>query len=299
MINDAGLVLEGGGMRGVYTSGVLDFFMEKELYFLYVIGVSAGACNAASYISRQIGRNRKVTIGFIRDPRYLSWRNLLRERSLFGMDFIFNKIPNRLEPFDFAAFARSPQRFVVGTTDCLTGEPHYIDKDAGHSMLDVIRASSSLPFVSPTVQLDGRTLLDGGIADPIPVQRAMADGFLRNVVVLTRDKHYRKKPFKFRWLARSVYPQFTGLQQALVRRYAIYNETLERIDRLEAVGQLFVIRPEKPLPVGRMEKDAEKLEAVYELGYRDAKEKYGKLMNWLSAKEHASEVRDGCSSSAT
>lgn len=292
LVLDTGLVLEGGGMRGVYTGGVLDFFIEKELYFPYVIGVSAGACNAASYISRQFGRNRKVTIGFIGDSRYLSLRNLLRERSMFGWSFIFDEIPNRLVPFDFETFDNSPQRFVVGTTDCLTGKPHYIDNKSGHPMLEVIRASSSLPFISPPVELDGRTLMDGGIADPIPVQKAMEDGYTRNVVVLTRDRNYRKKPFKLRWLAKSVYPKFPGLQQALVRRYEVYNETLDRIKRLEAAGNVFVFRPEQPLPVGRMEKNAAKLHDVYELGYRDAKRQYDRLMEWLSRKVHTNEVSD-------
>lgn len=281
-MNETGLVLEGGGMRGVYTGGVLDYFMEKQLYFPYVIGVSAGACNAASYISRQLGRNRKVTIGFIRDSRYLSLRNLVRERSMFGWNFIFDEIPKRLVPFDFETFDHTSQRFVVGMTDCVTGEPHYIGNDAGFSMLDVMRASSSLPFVSPPVDLDGRTLMDGGIADPIPVRKAMNDGFERNVIVLTRDRDYRKKPFKFGWLARNTYPKFTGLQKALIRRYEIYNETLKWIEQLESEGKVFVLRPEQPLSVGRMEKNAARLENVYEMGYRDAMRQHDRLTDWLS-----------------
>jgi len=270
-------------MRGVYTGGVLDFFMDKELYYPYVIGVSAGACNAASYISRQKGRNRKVTVGFVRDPRYLSYRNLLREKSMFGMSFIFDEIPNRLVPFDFNAFEQSPQRFVVGLTDCASGEPYYMERDSGYPMLSVIQASSSLPFVSQPLVMNGKVLMDGGISDPIPIRRAMADGNGKNVLVLTQDRGYRKKPFKLAWLARRVYPEYQGLVQALIRRYEIYNETLNYIERLEQEGKVFVIRPATSLPVSRMEKNKEKLDAVYDRGYRDAEESYGRLLKWLES----------------
>jgi len=268
-------------MRGVYTGGVLDFFMDKGLYYPYVIGVSAGACNAASYLSRQVGRNRKVTVGFVRDPRYLSYRNLLREKSMFGMSFIFNEIPNKLVPFDFEAFDSSKERFVVGTTDCVSGEPVYMDRDSGCPMLSVIQASSSLPFVAQPLFMNGRVLMDGGISDPIPIRKSMEDGNGKNVIILTQDRAYRKKPFKLGWLAKRVYPEYQGLVEALVRRYEIYNETLEYIDRLEQDGRVFVIRPEIPLPVSRMEKNRDKLDAVYDWGYRDAEQAYGRLLDWM------------------
>ncbi|MBM7661995.1 putative patatin/cPLA2 family phospholipase [Bacillus mesophilus] len=172
-MDQVGLVLEGGGMRGLYSAGVLDFFMEKELYFPYVIGVSAGACMAASYLSRQKGRNQKVNIDLVKDPRYLSWRNLLRKREMFGMDFLFDEVPNRLVPFDFDTFIEGSEEFLVGTTDCQTGQPIYFNKkDHGRNMLTIIRASSSVPFISSSVSYQDKILLDGGIADPIPIKKS-------------------------------------------------------------------------------------------------------------------------------
>ncbi|MBN6189395.1 patatin family protein [Aneurinibacillus sp. BA2021] len=276
-----GLVLEGGGMRGVYSGGVLDYFIEQNLYFPYVIGVSAGACHGSSYVAKQKGRNRKVTIDYINHPQYISYRNLFREKSLFGMNLIFDELPNRLVPFDFATFYASPQTFVVGTTDCVTGEPVYFSKDEA-DMLPVLRASSSLPFVSPVVTIDGKPLLDGGVSDPIPIRRAMADGNERNIIILTRNKGYEKKAFKMKWLAGKVYRNYPGLVECLVRRHAVYNETLALIERLEREGRAFVIRPTRPIEVDRMEKDKEKLGRLYDQGYEDAARMGDALAKWLA-----------------
>ncbi len=188
-----GLVLEGGGMRGVYTAGVLEYFMEQDLYFPYVVGVSAGACNAVSYISKQPGRNKKVTIGYIRDHRYLSYRNLFRHKSIFGMDFIFNELPNKLVPFDYDAFYNSPQQFAIGTTDAHTGEPIYYTKhQLMQQTMPIVQASSSLPFVATPIHYEGRTLFDGGLVDPIPVKKSLADGNKKHIIVLTKEQGYRK-----------------------------------------------------------------------------------------------------------
>ena len=174
----AGLVLEGGGMRGLYTAGVLEYFMEKDLYFPYNIGVSAGACMAASYLSRQKGRNKRVNLDFVEDKRYISFSNFIRKREIFGMDFIFDEIPNRLVPFDMDTFRESPEEFVIVTTDCETGEAVYYDKtNHGDDLVKLLRASSSLPFVASSVEYKGRHLLDGGIVDPIPIKKAQADGY--------------------------------------------------------------------------------------------------------------------------
>ncbi|TCS84467.1 patatin-like phospholipase family protein [Tepidibacillus fermentans] len=276
-----GLVLEGGGMRGVYTAGVLEFFMEQDLYFPYVIGVSAGACNACSYISRQKGRNKRVTIDYVNDPRYLSYRNLWKEKSIFGMDFIFDEIPKRLDPFDFETFNHSKQRFIVGTTDVFTGKPVYFDRESVEDVLQLVRASSSLPFAAPTVHIDGYTLLDGGIADPIPIRKSIKDGNLKNVIVLTRNRGYRKRPFKYKWLAKRKYPRYQGLIDAMVNRHQVYNETLDFIKQLEEEKKAFVIRPSQPLSVKRTEKDQKKLEELYHQGYEDAKKSYIHLKRWI------------------
>nr|MDA8227721.1 patatin family protein [Desulfitobacterium hafniense] len=223
-MENAGLVLEGGGMRGVYTAGVLDCLLKYNLHIPYVIGVSAGACNGASYISRQTQRSKRININYIRDSRYLSYRNLIKERSIFGMDFLFNKIPYKLEPFDFITFFNSDQRFVMGATDCLTGKPIYFEKndfttnDRERAVLTAMQASSSLPFLSRTVDFEGFKLLDGGISDPIPIKKSIQDGNNKNIVILTRNESYRKKPFKQEWLAKRFYPKYIGLIEAMVNR---------------------------------------------------------------------------------
>ncbi|MFC3884356.1 patatin family protein [Bacillus songklensis] len=281
MMKQTGLVLEGGGMRGVYTAGVLEFFMEQDLFFPYIIGVSAGACQAASYLSRQKGRNRQVNIGFIKDPRYISWRNYWKRREFFGMDFVFEEIPTKHVPFDFDTFLNRKERFVIGTTDCLTGEPVYYD-DYERDVLKVIRASSSLPFLAPIVDYKGRKLLDGGISDPIPVKKAQKDGMSKNVVVLTRNVGYQKKKSNMLWVARRSYRDYSGLVQALENRYRVYNETISYLEEQEQKGTLFIIRPQQPLDVGRMERNPVKLEALYQQGYEEAKMQYGRLTKWLS-----------------
>ncbi|MGI5927635.1 MAG: patatin family protein [Syntrophomonadaceae bacterium] len=275
----AGLVLEGGGMRGLYTAGVLDFFLEKDLIFDYVIGVSAGASNAVSYISRQKGRNKIITTAFINDWRYMSIKNLVKNGSLFGMDFIFDEIPQKRVPFDYDTFFNSPITFKVGVTDCKTGKPLYFDKSEMDKNFTALRASISLPFVSPIVHYRGYHLLDGGITDPIPIRQAITDGYQKNMVVLTRNQGYQKKPVStpLRLLLEKKYRDYPNLIAAMLNRYQIYNKTLLYIEQLEQKGQIAVIRPSKKLNVNRFEKNADKLNHLYELGYLDAAEAYDQI----------------------
>jgi len=278
-----GLVLEGGGMRAVYTAGVLEGFAEQELYLPYTIGVSAGACMAASYLSQQRGRNKVVNIDWVSDPRYLSWKNLLKKRQLFGMDFIFDEIPNSLVPFDFDSFAASRGELVVGTTDCATGESVYHYKsESGFDLLKALRASSSLPFIAPIVEYAGKSLLDGGISDPIPLRRAEQDGCVRNVLVLTRNEDYRKSPNRFPWLVRASYGRFPEFVKTMLRRHEVYNETLDYLAEREREGSVFVIRPSVPLEVGRMERNPAKLQALYDQGYEDAKRLLPSMREWMA-----------------
>lgn len=278
---DAGLVLEGGGMRGVYTAGVLEYFLEKGITFPYVIGVSAGAAMAASYLSMQKGRNKQVNIGYISDPRYISWRNFIKTRQVFGMDFIFDEIPNQLVPYHYDQFYQNDTEFVVGTTDCVSGEPIYFSKeDYGNDMLKVLRASSSLPFLAPEIHFKGKVLLDGGISDPIPLKKSIQDGNKRNVVVLTRNEGYLKKPFKFHFLVKRKYQQYIGLQKALANRYQVYNDTLAYLSDEEQKGNVMIIRPTEPMDVGRMERNPEKLEKLYQQGYEDAMKIESRLVSW-------------------
>lgn len=279
---EAGLVLEGGGMRGIYTAGILEYFMEKNLYFPYVIGVSAGACFGASYLSRQKGRNRKVNIDYVADPNYLSFQNFLKHRQLFGMDFIFDELPNKIVPFDFARYESGLEEFVVVTTDCETGQPIYFNKDnTGKDLLTILRASSSLPFIAPIIEYKGKHLLDGGITDSIPIKKAVDDGYKKNVVILTRDGTYRKKKSSIRWLLNRSYKPYPKLIDAVINRHEMYNETLAYIEEKERSGEIFVIRPSSPIKVGRIERNAKKLEDLYSLGIDDAKKIYTRFESWL------------------
>ncbi|MBT2581352.1 patatin family protein [Planococcus sp. ISL-109] len=278
----SGLILEGGGMRGVYTAGVLEYFMEKDQYFPYVIGVSAGACNAASYLSRQRGRNRSVTIDYVGHPDYISIWNFFRKRELFGMDLIFDKIPNELVPFDFERFRAAKERFFIGTTDCLTGDSVYFEKsECVDDILPIIRASSSLPYMSQAMYHGDRYLMDGGISDPIPIRKALADVVDKAIIILTKEKGYRKKPSQFTKTTRYLYRDFPGLTQALERRWQLYNETLEEIEQLEEEHKIFVIRPSQSFKVRRAERNVARLEQLHELGYSDAENTYVQLRKWI------------------
>lgn len=284
-LENSGLILEGGGMRGVYTAGVLDVFMENDLYFPYVIGASAGACNAVSYLSRQHGRNRTVNLEYSSHPEYISYKNwLFKKKGLFGMDFIFDELPNRLVPFDYAAFKQSKERFVVVVTDVRTGQPVYLNKEDYEEMeiSNVLRASSSIPFIAPVVELAGGQMMDGGIADPIPVHKALKDGVQKGVVVLTQNAGYRKKKPKMTWVTKRFYPEYTGLDESLRGRYIKYNETLEFIEKEEKSGNLFVLRPMEKMIVKRIERDPKRLGVLYEQGRVDALNQLDNLRNWLA-----------------
>lgn len=283
-MKNIGLVLEGGAMRGIYTAAVLDFFMEKGLYFPYVIGVSAGACQGFSYISKQKGRNKKVNINFIDDPQYLSYKNLFENGGVFGFDYMFNEIAREKVPFDFEGYERSNQEFVIGATNCISGRTEYFYRKNNdiEKMFKVCKASSSMPLVSEEVLIDGKIFLDGGISDSIPIKKSIADGNIRNVVILTRDINYRKKKSKLGvFLSYLRYKGFRGLTKALGERYKVYNETLDFINQQEKNGNVFVIRPKTKVLVKRMERDKKKLSKLYNQGYNDAKEAYEDLLKWI------------------
>jgi len=279
----AGLILEGGGMRVTYTAGVLDAFLDHDLDFRYVIGVSAGANAGSDYVAGQRERNYRVFVEFAADPRYAGWRNLLLERSWFGMRFLFETLPGRLAPFDYQAFRDSPRALVVGVTDCETGEAVYFrqhDHDPRWFIAAVHRASCSLPLLSPPVVVNGRCCYDGGVADSIPVARAVADGSRRNVVVLTRNAGYRK-PAQRTDLSSLFLRRYPAIRRALRERPARYNATLDEIDALERAGSVFVIRPVKPLAVGRMDRDPARLRQLYLQGYQETVGRLPQLRAWL------------------
>ncbi len=282
--NGATLILEGGGLRGIYTSGVLRRFMDEGIRFSAVYGVSMGACNGANYVAGQPERNRIVNIRFVDDRRYLSYLRLAGGGELFGMDFIFDEIPRSIVPFDLEAFSGSTVRFWMAVTDCQSGEPVYYEKTGlGAHALTVMRASCALPFIARPVAFDGRLLMDGGLADPVPIARSLSDGNRRNVLVLTRPRGYRKKPSAIARLARFRYPKLTGLSRVMAERHRRYNETMDLVDRLEAAGEAFVIRPRTAIDVGRAERDKDKLYAGYDLGYAEAQAVDGALGRFLES----------------
>ncbi|OPJ55363.1 patatin-like phospholipase family protein [Clostridium oryzae] len=277
-----GLVLEGGGMRGLYTCGVLEYFMEKDIYFKYIIGVSAGACNAVSYISRQKGRNKKINMDYADDWRYMSFRNMLREKSFFGMNFIFDELPNKREPFDYKTYMEAECEFIVGTTNCRSGKPVYFKREELGEKFEALRASASLPLLAPITKYKNLELLDGGIADPIPIKKSIADGNEKNIIILTRNKDYRKAPMSFSKIIKYKYRRYPKLVNSMVNRYIIYNQTLDYIDEQERLGKAIVIRPSQPLNVSRIERNKQKLQALFDNGFEDAKNNFDNVITFIS-----------------
>ena len=266
----SGLVLEGGGMRGVFTCGVLDNFMDRGIRFPYTIGVSAGACNGLSYMSRQRGRAKFSNIDLLEKYRYIGFRHLLTKRNIMDFKLLFETFPNEIIPYDYEGYACCPERYEMVTTSCETGEACYFEeKQSPSRIIDIVRASSSLPFVCPIAYVDGRPMLDGGITDSIPLLRARELGFDDNVVVVTRNRGYRK-PDKSAFVPPFFYRKYPELREAIRNRSRVYNEQLELVERLEDAGELTVIRPNRPIVVDRMERDTSKLLDLYNEGYEIA-----------------------------
>lgn len=276
-----GLVLEGGGMRGMYTTGVLDFFMEKNLYLPYVIGVSAGAMNGLSYVSRQKGRNRNITMEFISDSRYVNIRNIFLGRDVFGLDFIFEDICKKYNPFDYRTFFESKQEFTLVCTDVETGQAVYYEKDCCDDILTACKASSSLPLVNSIVKYEDKKLLDGGLSDPIPYKKAIRDGCLKNIVVLTRDADFEVEPVKHKLILNAQYGEYPNLLETIYNRPAEYENTLKNIESLEQNKDLFVIRPSEPINIKIFDSNIKDLIYIYIRGYIDAEKKYNELIDWM------------------
>ena len=264
---EAGLILEGGGMRGVFTSGVLDNFIDRGITFPYIVGVSAGACNSLSYLSGQRGRAKYGNIDLLAQYNYIGLKYLFTQRNIMDYTLLFHTFPEKIMPYKYDALANNPALFEMVATDCKSGTPRYFrEKNNPKRVIDIVKASSSLPFVSPIVNVDGEPMLDGGISDSIPLLRAQSLGFTHNVVVLTRNKGYRKpsKPTRVPFMFYRKYPE---LREAIRNRNAMYNAQIDLVERLEDAGELTVIRPEKPIVVGRVERDTRKLLDLYQEGY--------------------------------
>ena len=272
-----GLILEGGGLRGVFTCGVLDCFMDHGIRFPFTVGVSAGACNGLSYMSGQRGRAKSSNIDLMDEHHYVGIKYLLTQGCIMDFKLLFEDFPEKIIPYNYDAYFSNPDRFVMVTTNCLTGKAEYFEeKTSAERVMSIVRASSSLPYVTKITYVDGIPMLDGGIADSIPVEYALSQGYEKLVVVLTRNYGYRKKERSMP-LAKTFYKKYPELQKALALRNSVYNKTMDMIERLEQEGRITVIRPIKPIEVGRMEKDTAKLSALYQEGYALAQEFISKM----------------------
>lgn len=281
MKNKTGLILEGGGMRGAFTAGVLDAFIENNIEFDNCIGVSAGACHACSYLSKQHKRAFNTNVDYLKDKRYCSLYSLIKTGDLFGAEFIYDEIPNKLNKFDYETFDKRKTKFEVVVTNCKSGKPEYVEiKDIKKDII-YVRASSSLPFVSRMVKINNKEFLDGGLTDSVPLTYYLKNKIDKVVVVLTRPYGYRKNKSKYTRLIKKVYKKYPNLQKALGERYIKYNETMDKIDSLEKEGKIYVIRPSKKLDIGRIEKSREKLDAAYKEGYNIAKDNLKHLTDFL------------------
>lgn len=278
------IVLEGGATRGVFTSGVLDYLMEEDLYFSHVIGVSAGSCNGVDYVSRQIGRTKKCMIPEKKEYSYYSGvRSAIKEKSILDMDMVFDTFPKKIYPFDFETYFQSDMVCEIVTTNCETGKAEYMTEQSDPDrLMKLCRASSSMPLLSPIVNIDGVPYLDGGLVDSVPIRRALQSGNEKIVLVLTRNPGYRKKPISkgTSKLYRRAYKKYPNLVHAAIYRNHVYNKTMELVERLEEEEKIFVIRPLVPT-VSRLERDETALTAFYQHGYNLMKRQREALQSYL------------------
>ena len=279
----AALVLEGGSLRCMFSAAVVDRMMEEQIHFEYVNGVSSGSLTGMNYVANQIGRTANVSLKFVNDKRYMGLQNLIKNKQIFNFDFLFGDIAKKYIPFDEETFERSPMRYEVGVTNCITGKQEYLSKENCADMYLAASASSSMPMVSKMIMINQHYYLDGGIAMPIAYDRASKLGYQKIVVVLTREQGYRKTGRK-KAVVRAYHKLYENYPN-LIRRMDLvpehYNQMQEEIDQLEAEGKIFVIRPLEPVLVGRMEKDTNKLQDLYQKGRAVANQRWDDLIQYL------------------
>ncbi len=277
-----GLIMEGGAMRGLFTAGVIDVLMENNIEFDGAIGVSAGAGFGCNYKSRQAGRVIRYTTTYAKDPRFCSFRSLIKTGDLFGAEFCYHTIPDKLDLFDNDAYAANPMEFYVVCTDAETGKALYIsDKEAGEDALEYFRASASMPLVSKVVEIKGKKLLDGGIADSVPIQFFESIGYNRNVIILTQPKGFVKKPSSAAKIMKYTLKDYPNIIKTMEDRHNEYNTTIDYILKKEEAGEVLVIRPKELLPIGRIEHNPDNMRAVYALGREAALEKLEQLKKFI------------------
>jgi len=263
------LILEGGGTRGYYTAGVFEAFMDKGIMFPYIAGVSAGAANALTYVSGQRGRSRVIAEKYVNHYKYMGFYNILRYRSMFGFDFIFNEIPQRHVYWDDEVFDGADVRLLTGATDCKTGKTIWYEKGDIKADLTVVRASCAVPFATRIVRYEGLDLIDGGVSDPIPIEKSIEDGNTFHVVILTRNQGYTKPPLRHKGMLKLFYKKYPALMEIMLNRHKVYDRQLALCERLEREGKAIIIRPLKPLEVSRTGKDVRKLLALYDEGHEE------------------------------
>ncbi len=279
----AGLVLEGGGMKGAYTTGVLDFFLEKGIAFSRVYGVSAGAVHMMSYLSKQKKRSINISMKYAGDKRYCSVESLIRTGDIFNVEMCYSLIPRKYEPFDNKTYMSYPGKAFAVVTNIETGKPEYLRVKDGFADLKKVQASASLPLVSRNVEIEGKLYLDGGISDAIPLQKSILDGNQKNIVILTKEVGYVRQPSSQLGLIKMRYRKYPKVYELMKNRHIAYNETMEFLHKQQENGQAFVIQPGKPSDVGRLEKDPKKIEALYMEGYRDAESCFEQMMQYLES----------------
>ena len=285
-----GLVLEGGAMRGLFTAGVSDVLMENDIYTDGAIGVSAGAAFGCNYKSRQIGRAFRYNLRFCKDPRYCSLRSLIKTGDLYGGDFCYRVLPEELDLFDVKTYEASELEFYYVCTDVNTGEPvYYRSTDGKTKDLQWMRASASMPIVSNIIKVDGHELLDGGIADPVPLKYFQSIGYEKNIVVLTRPRNYEKHRPKLQFVINAALRKYPKLAEAMRRRPFVYNQTLKYIRNEEHKGNAFVIAPPSPLPIGKVEHDPDRIKVVYNIGRKTALDNLDKIKEFLGYAEAVKE----------
>ena len=260
------LILEGGTLRPIFSAGVMDALLDNNITFPYCIGVSAGITNGVSYISKQKGRNLEVVTKYRNDNRYLSYRNFLRCKSIFGLDFVFDEIPNNLIPFDMDTYRKYPGKVLVGVTNAHTGKTEYLNGKDLDDKATMLRATCAIPLLFPVIKINGKEYYDGGLCDPIPIKKAIADGNTKHLIVLTQPKVYKKELSKKNILvAKLLNKKYPNLKTPLLNRHNHYNETVKFCEQLENEGKVLILRPEYNLD--SFEKDINKLKSSYDHGY--------------------------------
>ena len=276
------LVLEGGAMRGIYTSAIIDTFLDENLKIDALIGVSAGALFGVNYVSKQKGRTLRYNKKYLPDKNYMGIYSLIKTGNIVNTEMAYKRIPTELDPFDEKTFQKSKTKFYLTVTNVETGKAEYIHITDTLKQMDLFRATGSMPFVSQIVEYEDKKYLGGALGDSIPVLKAKEMGYDRIIVVLTQPEEYRKKK-NVQWLAKLFYKKYPNLINAINTRYIKYNETLDIIKDLENKKEIFVIRPSQSLNISRIEKDLDKIDKTYELGLKDAKKAMKKLKKYLES----------------